>query len=102
MTSSKSLLAGVPLPAGAQLDLLVPENEFFGGERDASRTSGSLRISHARLALTSRHDGKPDLVILPSSFLSRWGRDLLGVPYTELERVLGIDVALVQCERIIL
>ena len=49
----------------------------------------------------SRAD-RPDLLVLPSSFLSRWGRDLRGVPYTELEATLGIDIALVKCERIVL
>ena len=95
------LLAHLPLPEGARLELVVPRSEFFGGTvsvgdlwvlEDIERAVGPYLESGER----------PDLLVLPSSFLSRWGRDLRGVPYTELEATLGIDIALVKCERIVL
>jgi hypothetical protein len=95
------LLADLPLPAGASLELIVPENTFFGGTVSIGDLWVLEDIAGAVQAHAASH-GTPDLVILPSSFLSRWGRDLRGVPYTELETVLGIDVALVRCARIVL
>lgn len=95
------MFAGVPWPDGAAVDLLVPTNEYFGGDVNI----GDLWVLEdiaASVRAYARDHGRPDLIILPSSFLSRWRRDLLGVPYTELERSLGIEVALVSCERILL
>ncbi len=96
-----NLLADLPLPEGAGLELLVPENEFFGGNVNV----GDLWVLEDIARAVERHresGARPDLLVLPSSFLSRWGRDLRGVPYTELETVLGIDIALVRCERIMI
>jgi hypothetical protein len=95
------LLAELPLPEGGGLELLVPTNEFFGG----NVTVGDLWVLEdiARAVRSHVERGeKPDLLVLPSSFLSHWGRDLRGVPYTELETMLDIEIALVQCERIML
>jgi len=94
------LLAGLPLSSGAELELLVPENRFFGGDVDI----GDLWVLEdivASVRAHAREAGLPDLLVMPDSFLSRWGRDLLGVPYTELETVLGLEVALIPCERIL-
>ncbi len=96
-----NLLVDLPLPQGASLELVVPRNEFFGGTvsvADLWVLDDIARAVESHLMTDSR----PDLLIMPSSFLSHWGRDLLGVPYTELEARLGIDVALVKCERIVL
>ncbi|NLE23581.1 MAG: DUF512 domain-containing protein [Actinobacteria bacterium] len=95
------LCSQVPWPDGADVELLVPENRYFGGDV----TVGDLWVLEdvaAAVREYGRSHGAPNLIILPSSFLSRWHRDLLGVPYTELERSLGIPVALVTCERILL
>ena len=95
------LTAQLPLPAGAEVELLVPENEYFGGDVSI----GDLWVLEDVAAAVHgycRTHRRPDLILLPSSFLSRWHRDLLGIPYTELERSLGISVALVSCERILL
>lgn len=95
------LLAKLPLPEGASVEVLVPENRFFGGDVDV----GDLWVLEDVAAAVREHaeaHGSPDLLILPSSFLSRWGRDLAGVAYTELERELGIDIALIACERVLL
>ena len=95
------LLAGLPLPEGSTLELVVPRNEFFGGNVNV----GDLWVlDDIRRAIEAhaRSHGEPDLLLLPSSFLSRWGRDLCGVPYKELQATLGIEIALIKCERIVL
>ena len=95
------LTSQVPLSNGADIELLVPKNRYFGGDV----TVGDLWVLEDVAAAVREHcrsHRAPDLIILPSSFLSRWHRDLLGVPYTELERSLGTPVALVACERILL
>jgi hypothetical protein len=84
-----------------EAQVAVPSNAYFGGDVDVADLWMLQDVADAVRAHAAEH-GAPDLIILPSSFLSRWGRDLLGVPYTELERAMGIDVALVRCERIML
>jgi uncharacterized Fe-S cluster-containing radical SAM superfamily protein len=95
------LVAGLPLPEGARMQLVVPHNEFFGGNVGI----GDLWVLDDIASAVRPHldeTDRPDLVLLPDSFLSRWGRDLRGVSYRELESVLGIDVVLVHCERIMM
>ena len=97
----EGMLAALPLSEGTEAQVVVPENGYFGGDVDIA----DLWVLEDIAAAVRAHaaaQGAPDLIILPNSFLSRWGRDLLGVPYTELERALGIEVALVWCERIML
>ena len=43
---------------------------------------------------------RPDVLIIPSSFLSGGGRDLLGRCYMEIERALDLEVRLLPCLRI--
>jgi hypothetical protein len=95
------LLADLPLPEGATVELLTPRNRFFGGAVDVGDLWVLEDIAAAAREFADER-GKPDLLVMPDSFLSRWGRDLLGVPYTELESSLGINVALVHCQRIVL
>jgi MoaA/NifB/PqqE/SkfB family radical SAM enzyme len=94
------LLAALPLREGSSLELVVPENAFFGGNvnvGDLWVLDDIARAVQPRLESAER----PDLLLLPSSFLSRWGRDLRGVPYSELGAKLGIEVVLIDCERIV-
>lgn len=95
------LLADLPLPEGAELSLVVPQSHFFGGNISIGDLWVLEDIADAVQAHTESKR-KPDLLVLPSSFLSRWGRDLRGMPYTELAAMLGIDIALVHCERVVL
>lgn len=97
----EELLSDLPLPEGCVVRLLTPRNRYFGGTVDVGDLWVLEDIAEATKQLAAR-DGMPDLLVLPDSFLSRWGRDLLGVPYTELATALGIEVALVHCERIVL
>jgi hypothetical protein len=95
------LVTGLPLPEGSTLDLVVPENQFFGGNVSIGDLWVLDDIARAVQPYLESAE-RPDLLVLPSSFLSRWGRDLRGVPYGELEAQLGIEIALVKCERIVL
>jgi hypothetical protein len=45
---------------------------------------------------------RPDVVIVPSSFLNQAGRDLVGQCYLEFERELGIELRLLSCYRVVL
>ena len=95
------LLADLPLPEGARLELVVPSNEFFGGNVSIGDLWVLEDIVHAVQPLLESGE-RPDLLVMPSSFLSLWGRDLRGACYRELEARLGIEVALVKCQRIML
>jgi hypothetical protein len=95
------LMADLSLPEGSKIELVAPENGFFGGNVSIGDLWVLDDIARAVQPYISE-DGRPDLLLLPSSFLSLWGRDLRGVPYKELEARLGIDIALIRCERIVL
>lgn len=95
------LVEGLPLPPGVELELLVPENRYFSGDVDIADL-WVLEGLAAAVAEHARAKRAPDLLLIPGSFLSRWGRDLLGVPYTELAPALGLPVAVIPTERIIL
>ena len=95
------LLGDLPLPEGTRLEIVVPRNEFFGG----NVSIGDLWVLEDIARAVQPHllsADRPDLLVMPSSFLSQWGRDLLGTSYRELEARLGIEVALVKCQRIML
>jgi uncharacterized Fe-S cluster-containing radical SAM superfamily protein len=49
---------------------------------------------------TARQGKRPDVIVLPSTFLSTGGRDLLGRSYLEVERALDVEVRLLSCRRI--
>ena len=99
--SSSGRFSDLPLPEGTRLEIVVPRNEFFGG----NVSIGDLWVLEDIARAVQPHllsADRPDLLVMPSSFLSQWGRDLLGTSYRELEARLGIEVALVKCQRIML
>ena len=51
-------------------------------------------------AWTEAQGERPDVIVVPSSFLSRGGRDLVGRCYLEIERTLDIELRLLECRRI--
>jgi hypothetical protein len=53
-------------------------------------------------AWIENHGVKPDVVIVPSSFLSLGARDLVGRCYLEVERALDVEVRLLPCYRIVI
>jgi uncharacterized Fe-S cluster-containing radical SAM superfamily protein len=90
------------LLADTTLYLHVPQNRFFGG----NIIMGDLLVAGdficAAEEFMEQTGTRPDLIALPSSpfHLSGWGRDLSGRVYLDIERELGIPVALVDCEPI--
>jgi uncharacterized Fe-S cluster-containing radical SAM superfamily protein len=51
-------------------------------------------------AWIGHHGVRPDVIVVPGSFLSGGGRDLLGRCYLEVERALDIELRLLRCRRI--
>jgi hypothetical protein len=88
--------------SGVNLHLHVPPNGYLGG----TIFMGDLMVVddfiEAVQEFMDRENIRPDLVIVPSSpfHLSGWGRDLSGRVYKDMERLLGIPVALVECDPI--
>jgi len=84
-----------------QIQVEIPENRFFGG----NIFMGDLLVVQDFIAAIReylRKNPPPDLVVIPSSpfSLGDWRRDLEGRVYTEIERAVGIPVALLDCEPI--
>jgi len=48
----------------------------------------------------ARQGESPDVIILPSTFLSSGGRDVVGRCYLEVERALDVELRLLACRRI--
>jgi hypothetical protein len=73
---------------------------FWGG----NVIIGDLWTVHDTIEQTrawiERHGEHPDVIVVPSSFLSGGGRDLLGRCYLEVERALDVEVRLLYCRRI--
>jgi hypothetical protein len=95
------MLARLPLPNGSALSVVAVPTQFFGG----TVTLGDLWVLDDVYDAVKPHlrgPERPDLLVLPNSFLSRWGRDLRGVSYRELEARLDLEIALVDCERIMM
>jgi uncharacterized Fe-S cluster-containing radical SAM superfamily protein len=85
-----------------QLHLRVPDNTYFGGNIMMGDLLVVSDFVQAIEKFKKEVDTGPDLVIIPSSpfHMSRWGRDLTGQVYLEIERQTGIPVTLIECEPI--
>jgi len=86
---------------GIQIQVEVPENRFFGG----NICMGDLLVIRDFIQAIKeylRKNPSPDLIIIPSSpfSLGQWGRDLEGRVFAEIERSVGLPVALLDCEPI--
>jgi DNA repair photolyase len=86
---------------GIQIQVEVPENRFFGG----NICMGDLLVVRDFIHTIKeylRKNPPPDLIVIPSSpfSLGQWGRDLEGRGFTEIERSVGVPVALLDCEPI--
>ncbi|MFH1091413.1 MAG: radical SAM protein [Pseudomonadota bacterium] len=82
--------------------LLVPENKYLGGNIFMGDLLVVEDFIEAVRNFLDQGEARPDLVVIPSSpfHLSGWGRDLCGRAFTEVERRLGIAVAVVECDPI--
>lgn len=83
------------------LRIIPVRNTFFGGN---IQLGDLLTVGdHIRAIQDLVQQGSaPDLVIIPSSFLCRFDKDLGGTSYRWIERCTGIKVALLPCQRIAL
>jgi len=85
-----------------KLHLCVPSNDYFGGNIYMGDLLVVDDFIRAAEQFVERTGVRPDLIVAPSSpfHLSGWARDLTGRVYLEMERRLGIAVALVECDPI--
>lgn len=78
----------------------IPRNLFFGG----NIIIGDLFVTNDFVAAIRKwqrkHQGKPDLILIPSSPFSSWGRDLTGEVNLSIERITGIPTQIIYNERI--
>jgi uncharacterized Fe-S cluster-containing radical SAM superfamily protein len=76
--------------SGANIYIRVPRSRYFGGSIDA----GDLLIVEDFIECIKQNLKivKPDLIILPASPFSKWGRDLIGQVNLDVEREVGIPV----------
>jgi hypothetical protein len=84
---------------GVVLRTTVAAQVYWGG----NIVIGDLHVSqdyvdHLRRLVDCGY--RPDLVIIPGSFVNMWGFDVSGISYTEIERLTGIPVELLPIERI--
>jgi len=96
------MLAESPLFGQVHIEVAVPQNRFFGG----NIFMGDLLVVEDYIDCINdylkAHKSAPDLVVIPSSpfHLGGWGRDLTGRVYLDIEREVGIAVALLPCATI--
>jgi pyruvate-formate lyase-activating enzyme len=88
------------VPPGCRLRLGVPENRYFGGNimlGDLLLVQDFINFLQDYLQM---EESRPDLVVVPSSpfHLSGWKRDLTGRVYLDIEREVGVPVALLECD----
>jgi hypothetical protein len=85
-----------------RMSIRVPRNNYFGG----NVFMGDLLVVQDFIDCIKEfllEMGKdPDLIVIPSSpfNLGRWGRDLTGRVYLDIERDVGIPVELLECDTI--
>jgi DNA repair photolyase len=95
------LLQKSSLFGGIQIQVEAPENRYFGG----NICMGDLLVVRdfiEAIREVLRKNAPPDLVVIPSSpfSLGQWKRDLEGRVFAEIERSIGLPVALLDCEPI--
>jgi len=95
----EQLLAESHLFGNVRMDVQVPRNNFFGG----NVFMGDLLVVQDFIDFIEEYleqnRVRPDLIVIPSSpfNLGQWGRDLTGRVYLDIERKVGIPVALLEC-----
>jgi len=97
----EQLLRESSLFGNIQIQVEIPQNRFFGG----NIFMGDLLVVQDFIEGIRDYVEKnpsPDLIVIPSSpfSLGNWGRDLEGRVYSDIERAVGIPVALLDCEPI--
>jgi len=92
------LLRESSLFGGIQIQVEVPENCYF----DGNICMGDLLVVRDFIEAIKDYLTKnpsPDLIVIPSSpfSLGQWRRDLEGRVFAEIERSVGLPVALLDC-----
>jgi hypothetical protein len=86
------------LPPDTTVTVVAVPNQFFGGNLFV----GDLLVVDDYVAFlrgwTAEH-GTPDLVLIPSSPFTGWGRDLVGKCHLEIARATGLAVELIPSPR---
>lgn len=75
---------------GAEIRLITPKNRYFGGNIN----SGNLLVVEDYVMTIKEHlkKAKTDLIIIPASPFTAWGRDLTGRLNLEIERKCNIPI----------
>jgi pyruvate-formate lyase-activating enzyme len=88
--------------SNVDVDLRVPPNDYFGG---TINIGDLLTVSDfvAEIERYRAERGDPDLVLIPASPFSTspWGRDLTGMPWSEIKRLTGLPVELIPCSPLV-
>jgi hypothetical protein len=86
------------LPPGTRVTVVPVPNAFFGGNVFV----GDLLVVDDYvqfLTFWMSRNGQPDLVLIPSSPFTDWGRDLVGTSHLEIARATGLPVELIPVSR---
>jgi molybdenum cofactor biosynthesis enzyme MoaA len=85
---------------GAELRVTMAEHRFWGG----NIMIGDLHVVQDYIDhLTDLADMgyRPDLALIPGSFVGEWGYDVMGRSFAEIERETGVRVALLNNPRVV-
>jgi len=105
---AKNLFAQAMMIAGSSLDfkmdsielrVTVAEQRYWGG----NIVIGDLHVVQDyidHILMLGKEGYRPDLVLIPRSFVGDWGFDVLGGSYSEIERKTGVPVELLTNVRI--
>ncbi len=98
MLSESPLFAG----SGISVEIEVPANRFLGGNVFMGDLLTVQDFIDAVNEYLQSGGERPHLVVIPSSpfSLGAWGRDLTGRCYLQIERAVGVPVALLPCTTI--
>jgi len=85
----------------AELRVTVAEQRFWGG----NIMIGDLHVAQDyidHMLMLEKRGYRPDLVLIPRSFVGEWGFDVLGRSYSEIERKTGVPVELLTNVRVMM
>lgn len=90
-------LAGPGYLRGRRPEVIAGQNAYWGGNvilGDLMMVDDYRRTIEAYLRESPI---RPDLIVIPGSFLLGWQRDFCGVPFAHLQRYFDVPIALVPC-----
>ncbi|MCL6451485.1 MAG: DUF512 domain-containing protein [Acetobacteraceae bacterium] len=83
------------LPKGVTWNVCTAVSEYFGGNIMIAGLLTNQDFINSVREFVRQTGVQPDLILIPRSPYSRWGRDLTGRPYTELGPRLGVPVQVI-------